>query len=408
MSEYAEVMKSLGELRKTVETRLDDCINREKAEKIAEAVVSKAHPAERKAVLPETPEEVLERAEAFRRSPKNAPEKAWTSEYGRRFGGMRGFLKAARGGYAEKSALAEGATGSTGGGYLVPAEFSAEVSRLMADASPIMRLANVLPMSAWKRHIPKQLSNVSVGWVDESGLRPETNPTFGQIEQVAKVMGAVIKCTDELLRDSAVNLSAFLGELVAEAMALEIERVALIGGVSAYGDPFDGVLKASGVNSVGMEGASVSFDDIANLLFSVSGAAAEQGTLVLSRAGLKKLLKLKDGQNNYLWQPPAGNVPATIWNTPYELCSQIPAAFTAGAAAKTGGDLTAAFFGRFNRHLLVSPRQELELKVSQDASSWNGSSIDSAFMQDQTWMRFTQAVSIDVAQGSAFGCLLFK
>lgn len=290
----------------------------------------------------------------------------------------------------------------------MPAEFSSEVSRLMLDASPIMRLANVLPMSSWKRHIPKQLTNVSVGWVDESGLRPETNPTFGQIEQVAKVMGAVIKCTDELLRDSAVNLTAFLGELVAEAMALEIERVALIGGVSAYGDPFDGVLKASGVNSVSMEGASVSFDDIANLLFSVSGPAADRGTLVLSRAGLKKLLKLKDGQNNYLWQPPAGNVPATIWNMPYELCSQIPAAFTAGAAAKTGGDLTAAFFGRFNRHLLVSPRQELELKVSQDASSWNGSSIDSAFMQDQTWMRFTQAVSIDVAQGSAFGCLLFK
>ena len=117
MSEYAEVMKSLGELRKTVETRLDDCINREKAEKIAEDVVSKAHPAARKAVLPETPEQVLERAEGFRaKNAKNGPEKPWTSEYGRKFGGMRGFLKAARGGYAEKSALAEGASGSTGGG----------------------------------------------------------------------------------------------------------------------------------------------------------------------------------------------------------------------------------------------------------------------------------------------------
>ncbi|NLO90847.1 MAG: phage major capsid protein [Elusimicrobia bacterium] len=408
MSEYAEVMKSLGELRKTVESRLDDCITREKAEKIAEDAVSKAHPAQRKAVLPETPEQVLERADGFRLGGKNAPEKPWTSEYGRKFGGMRGFLKAARGGYAEKAALAEGSSGSTGGGYLVPVEFSAEVARLMRDASPIMRLANVLPMSSWKRHIPKQLTNVSVGWVDESGLRPETNPTFGQLEQVAKVMGAVVKCTDELLRDSAVNLTAFLGELVAEAMALEIERVALVGGVSAYGDKFDGVLKASGLNTVSMAGDTVSFDDIADLLFSVSGAYGEGGKLALSRAGLKKLLKLKDEQGNYVWQPPAGDVPATVWNTPYELCSQIPSTFTAGAQAKTGGDLTAAFFGRFDRHLLVSPRQELEIKVSQDASSWNGSTIDSAFMQDQTWMRFTQAVSIDVAQGSAFGCLLFK
>lgn len=97
MSEYAEVMKSQGELRKTVESRLDDCITREKAEKIAEAAVSKAHPAQRKAVLPETPEQVLERADGFRLGGKNTPEKPWTSEYGRKFGGMRGFLKAARG-----------------------------------------------------------------------------------------------------------------------------------------------------------------------------------------------------------------------------------------------------------------------------------------------------------------------
>jgi len=404
MNEYSEAMNSIAELRKVLESRLDDCITRDKAEKIAEDAVRKLHPVEKKAVLPETPQDILERAARFKASPANTPEKSWTSPYGAKFGSMRNFLLAARERYALSSdgkaaPLAE--SGDTGGGYLVPAEFSAEVVRLMNDASVIMKIANVIPMSSWKRHLPKQLTNVTVGWVTEGAAKPVTNPTFGQIEQVAKVMAAVIKCSDELLRDSAVNLTAFLAELVAESMALETERVALAGKAAA-GDPFNGILNADGVNPVSMAGGAVSFDDVAELLFSLNAQYANNATLVLGRAGLKKLMKLKDTVGNYIWQPPAGETPATIWNVPYVVSSQVP------VNLGTGEDLTAALFGRFDKYLLVSPRQQLEVRVSQDASDWVNSQLQSAFMTDETWLRFTQALSIDVAHGPAFSCLKFK
>ncbi|MFA5161285.1 MAG: phage major capsid protein [Elusimicrobiales bacterium] len=404
MNEYDEAVKSISELRKTLETRLDDCITRENAEKIAEDAVRRLHPPEKKALLPQTPEDLAARAEKFRTGAANAPEKPWTSAYGAKFGNMRNFLIAAREHYGmsadgKAAPLAEG--GGTGGGYLVPAEFTAEVVRIMGDVSVIMQLANVIPMSGWKRHLPKQLTNVAVGWVAEGAARPVTNPTFGQIEQVAKVLAAVIKCSDELLRDSAVNLTAFLAEIVAENMALEIERVALAGSVSG-GDPFDGVLNGSGVNQVSMAGASVCFDDIASLLFSLNAQYARDGVIALSRTGLKKLLALKDTTGSYIWQPPAGNLPATLWNTPYVVSSQIP------TNLGTGSDLTAALFGRFKNYLIVSPRQQLEVRVSQDAADWVDSQLQSAFMSDQTWLRFSQALSVDVAYGAAFSCLKFK
>ncbi len=400
MNEYNEVMQSITELRKTIDTRLDDCITREKAEKLAEDAVRRLAP-ERKAVLPDTEAAVMDRAESFKKSARNTPEKAWTTEYGRKFGSMRNFLIAAKNRMAVegKSVLAEGT--SSAGGYLVPGDFSAVVIRLMQESSELMSHANIIPMSSWKRQIPKQISNVSVGWVNESGARPVTAPSFGQIEQVAKVMGAVIKCTDELIRDNAINLTEFLSELVAEAMALEIERVALAGSTTA-GDPFNGIINASGVNSVSMAGSAVSFYDIADLVFSLSDAYARDGVIAISRTGLKKLIKLKDTQGNYIWQPPAGDLPATLWNTPYFISSQIP------GNLGVGEDLTAAVFGRFNRYLIISPRQELEIKVSQDASDWDNSQLQSAFMTDQTWLRFTQALSIDVAHGAAFSCLKFK
>ncbi len=399
-----EIMGSLNELRKTLDTRLNDCITQEKAEKLVEDVVKKLHPQPSgRQVPPQNPEEVMERAEAFKTSPKNVAEKPWTSEYGKKFGNMRNFLLAAKARHPmladTKATMSEGSDAV--GGYLVPTEFSAQVIRILTDSTPIMQLANIIPMSGWKRQLPRQLTSVSVGWVIEGAKKPTTNPTFGQLEQVAKVMAAVIKCSDELLRDSAINLTAFLSELISEAMALEIERVALTGN-TASGDPFTGILHASGVNVVPMSGASVDFDDVADLLFSMNAANSQGATVVLNRTGLKKFIKLRDNQGNYIWQPPTGNIPATIWNTPYVICPTIPN--TLGDDA----DMTVAFYGRFNRALVISPREGLAVKVSQEASDMEGTNFNSAFMQDQTWLRFTQAMSIDVIQGAAFSYLMFK
>ncbi|MDD2772755.1 MAG: phage major capsid protein [Elusimicrobiales bacterium] len=402
MNEYNEAMNSIAELRKVLDTRLDDCITREKAEKLVEAAVQKLHPAPaQRAIPPAAPEEVMERAEKFKHSLRNTPEKAFTSEYGKKFGNMRNFLIAASAKHSmlldTKAVQSEGTPGD--GGYLVPIEFYEEVIRLLRDASPIMQIANIIPMSTMKRNIPQQISNVAVGWVAEKGTKATTSVSFGQVQQVAKVMAAVIKCTDELLRDSAINLTAFLSELISEAMALEIERVALVGDTNA-GDPFTGVIKSSGVNVTVMDGASVSFDDIIELLYSLNAANANNAVMAINRTGFKKLLKLKDNQGRFIYQPPAGTVPGTIWDVPYVICPTIPN--TLG----TGADCTAAIFGRFNRALLISPRENLAVKVSQEA--YDAGDGSNAFMNDETWLRFTQALSIDVAQPGAFSYLLFK
>lgn len=404
-----EIMTSIKELRTTLDSKISSCITEEKAQKIITDIINKLHPVQSKALLPTTENEVLEKFSTFCKKGKFAPQSIWTSEYGRKFGNMKNFLLTAKNNPSlitgEKAVLSEGT--SNVGGYLVPTEFSSEVIRLMLDSSPIMQIANVLPMSSWKRQIPKQLTNLQVGWVAESGTKTVSNPTFGQIEQTAKVLATVIKCTDELIRDSAINLTQFLSELVAEAMALEIERVALVGDDSS--DPFDGILNTSGINAVSMASTSVTFDDIANLIFSLNEAKSKEGVIVLSRAGLAKLMKLKDSQGKYIWCPPSATNPAMIWNTPYVVCSQVPNEVTS-VSTLTGGDQTIAFFGRFNKNLLISPREEMCVKVSQDAASWNttSSSLESAFMTDQTWLRFTQALSINVTYGNAFSYLIFK
>ena len=345
-----------------------------------------------------SPEGVRERLDAFKLTKESKTKaKAWTSEYGKKFVDMGGFIKAV----ANKSSLLE--DGKTvmsegtpaQGGYLVPTEFNAEVILLGQNASIARSIVNVLPMSTWKRTFPKQLTNVSIYWVDEAAAKTVTKPTFGQLTQQCKVMAAIIMLTDELLRDSAINLQSFLAGLIAEAMVLEEDRIVFMGNTGA-GDPFMGVRYAVGVINVAMAGATVVFDDMIDLRGGIAQGYDKNGIFVTNRSGLRLLKKLKGTDGHYIWQRPVDGIPGTIDGRPYAISDQI----TAIAGAQP------VLYGDFKKYLLLSPREGLVVKVSQDA--YDSGTGENAFMNDQTWLRFTKAVSIDVAVPAAFSYMDIK
>lgn len=409
-----ELMAQLQALGKRVEELVSkkdqDSIKKDELEKTIEAYLQKSIPAKPSMVLPgdaKTIEEaqalVLAKFEDFKRRP-NAYEKAapWTSEYGKKFGNMQGFLKALvlRSGdlKASTDAMTEG-TGSSGG-HLVPTEFSYEVIRLLYANTIVRRIGRLVPMSTWKRTLPRQTSNLTVYWVAEFGSKTASKPAFEQVTQQAKVMAAVIKSSDELLRDNAVNLQTFLAELVAGAMAREEERVALVGSTDA-GDPFKGVYYETGVVSNTMGGASLEFDDLIDMQASL-GEAYQQGAIfVLKRAGLKLIMKLKDGNGQPIWNGPREGAPGMILGKPYELSDQLP------VNLGVGGDMTPILYGDF-KHLWISDREGIVVKASQDASDWVGGALDSSFMSDQTWLRFCKAGSINVMVPAAFAKMPVK
>lgn len=292
----------------------------------------------------------------------------------------------------------EGGTDSLGG-YLVPEEFSNEIIRIENDEAIIRGLARLFPMGTDTRHIPKQLTSVSVSWTDEGAVKTETNPTFSRLTQTAKKLAAVVKLTDELLEDETVGIDRLIQELVAEAIALEEDRVAFVGNTGSS-DPFDGILYATGVNSVTMDGANVIFDDIIDLLTAVNSKYRAGGTLVTSTDGLKLIMKLKDSNNNYLWSPPTQVTPAQVWGYPYKVSDQIPSNLGGGT------NETAIFFGNWKKHYFVSDRGGLEVKSSISASDIVNS--QSAFMEDETWFRFKKRMSLDVANAAAFSKMQIK
>ena len=176
------------------------------------------------------------------------------------------------------------------------------------------------------------LSSVSVFWVNEAGVKPSTKPTFKLVPQVLKKIAAIVPMTEEILDDSAIDIIRLLGELFGEAIALEEDRVFLNGDIGA-GDPFDGVLRATGV--IPVEGPAdiddLTADHLLDMIYAVPRMIRNKGKFYLNSTIFAILQKLKaDTSGVYIVQNPVGNQPGTIWNRPYELVDVLPDDSVAG------------------------------------------------------------------------------
>jgi len=148
-----------------------------------------------------------------------------------------------------KAALAEGA-GDTGG-FLVPEEFRSELLSLALETSIMRPLAFTIPMSSSTMRMPtiKDTSHASsvfggvvAYWESEAATLSESEPTFSQMQLVAKKLTGYTVSSNELLSDSAIGLEAVLLQLFPQAITF-FEDESFMNG-TGVGQPL-GILNAA-------------------------------------------------------------------------------------------------------------------------------------------------------------------
>lgn len=284
------------------------------------------------------------------------------------------------------------------GGYTVPVEFSNEIIPLIRMASIARRIANIFPMGSKTRTFPRQLTHPTVTWTGEGVNKTLTKITFEQLTQTAKKLAAIVALTDELLEDNAVGLDSYLFQSVADAFGREEDRVAFAGNTGA-GDPFMGVLYATGVNDVTMAAGSLSYPDLVDLIFAVPAQYRPGSRFVLPGSLIQLSMKMVDDNNRPVWQPSLSEgQPTRILGYPVEETDVIP------SDLGTGDDESAALFGNFGKYLFLSPRGSYKVDASNAATD----GTNHAFLKNETWYRFEERLSIDVALPDAFARMQFK
>ena len=235
-----------------------------------------------------------------------------------------------------------GATGA-GGGFLIPAEFRADLQAAIAERSIVRGRATVIPMARRQVDIPvvdqtgttaavpHWFGGMTFYWAEEAGAKTETDAAFRQISLVAHKLIGYTRASDELVDDSAISLAAFLaGPLGMAGGVAWMEDYAFLRGTGA-GQPL-GVINAGCTIVEGRAAANaVALDDIIDMLehFLPGG----RGVWVASQSVLPSIYTLNGpaGNPSYVWIPNASEkAPGTLFGYPLVFSEKPPALGTRG------------------------------------------------------------------------------
>jgi HK97 family phage major capsid protein/HK97 family phage prohead protease len=200
------------------------------------------------------------------------------------------------------------------GGYLAPAEMSAEFIRDLVELSPVRSVASVRTTTAGSVIYPTRTGITNARWRGETQAAEASEPTFGQAEVEVNELATFTDISNTLLADAS-QAEAEVRLSLTEDFAQK-EGLAFVSG-SGVGQP-EGVMTHAGIaHTVSGHATQVTADALIRLMYAQPATYRNAGVWAMNGATLAALRLLKDGQNNFLWQPSyqAGQ-PETILGRP--------------------------------------------------------------------------------------------
>lgn len=252
-----------------------------------------------------------------------------------------------------KAALGESADST--GGVTVPDVLLGEwIDRMRAQTVAIEAGARTVALQSDLTRIARLNSDPVAGWRSESGLIAESDPTFNAVDFTARSLAVMVKVPLELLQDS-VNGEEMLRAAMTQALARELDRVALFGSGTAP-EP-RGVFNTAGIStlSMGTNGAAIAnYDPFVDGVTTLATAnSAPPTAAIMAPRTFGSLSKVKDTTGQPI------TAPAIVANLPMLRTTAVPINQTQGTAV---GVASTILVGDFSR-LMIGIRQSLRLEV---------------------------------------------
>ena len=275
------------------------------------------------------------------------------------------------------------------GGFLVPDEYERTLIQALEEENKLRTLCKVIRTSSGDRKIPLVASHGTASWVDEEGLIPESDDSFGMISLGAHKVASIIKVSDELLQDSVFDVESYIAAEFARRVG-DAEEAAFINGDGA-GKPI-GMLHDTNGAATGVTAASataLAADELIDLVYSLKAPYRKRAIFLFNDQTIKALRKLKDGNGQFLWQPglQAGQ-PNTLLGYNYETSYHMP---LIGAGKKP------ILFGDFSSYW-IADREGRSIQRLNELYAATG----------QIGFRVTQRLDARLVQQEGMKCLAMK
>lgn len=275
-------------------------------------------------------------------------------------------------GYAPVEARAQTTT-ATAGGYTVPTEMAAFITKSMAMWGPMYDpniTSEMITSGGGAITLPtvNDTSRVVVKHVEGTTLTDDggSDVTFGEKTLNAYPFNTEwLRVSKELADDSVFNIEQFLAELLGEGLGRRANTELTTG--DGTGDP-NGIVTASALGKTAAAVAAITVDELIDLIHSVDPAyrGSPKARFMMNDTVFAAIRKLKNSSGEYLWQPNiAAGAPPTLLDQPYSINQAMPAMAT-GLKPIVFGD-----FGKYYVRKVGSPM----IGAIQDKDFWPGFGI---------------------------------
>lgn len=298
-----------------------------------------------------TMEEQLQRERTLDTIEKPKPKDKKQEEY------FKAFDKFLRNGMTPEVKAAMSETSGNGAEFL-PKEMHNQIITIMKELGVMRQLATVIT-TANDRDIPVEGAPVTATWGTEAGPYSESSPKVTQKTLKAFKLTALTKVSEELLQDSAFDVTGYIARSIAEQFSLAEEDSFINGDGSGKPTGFLG-----GTTSITSAVAGeIGYKDIVDLFTAVSGPYRAKGKWLAGDSAFATLLKLVDTTGRPIWQP------SVVAGTPDMLLGKSLYSSPKMAAVETGNKPLA--FGDFSQYY-IADRAEMTLQRLLELYAGNG------------------------------------
>ena len=259
------------------------------------------------------------------------------------------------------------------GGFLVPEQLEAGISRVALTVNAMRSLADVQTIGTSMSRRLKNLGGAGAQWLGEKDARTTqtATPQLAEIKIPVHEMEAMPGVTQATLDDASEDVGALLESEIAIAFA-DLEGAAFVSG-DGVGKPrgflaYDMVANASyawgkvgyiATTVSGAFGGSANADGPKNLIdlfYALKPVYRSSASFVANDATIGEIRKLKDSAGFYLWHPATGpGEPATVMGKPIVTEDNMPA---------IGANKYAIAFGDFKQGYGI--RDRIGMRVLRD------------------------------------------
>lgn len=196
------------------------------------------------------------------------------------------------------------ATSATNGqGLLVPTSVASEIIEMLGEQSPVFEQARKFTSVTGDLKIAREGDVSDEGFIGETLDAKQLVPKLKSVTLTQKRVGAALQLTNQLINDSGVDIVTYAQGRLARSSAKAIERGILVGAKDG-GDaaetfsPIVGNADVLTSDVVALD--TITIEELLNLLGSINPSYLAGASWTVSRAVFNAILKLKDGDGQWL------------------------------------------------------------------------------------------------------------